>query len=893
MSVRNLEHLFAPRSVALIGASERPHSVGATVLRNLAGGGFKGEIYPVNLKYDSVAGLKSYRRVADLPAAPELAVICTPPSSVPGLVRELGARGTRAAIILSAGLGALRDVGGRTLKQAALDAAQPYTLRLLGPNCVGLLVPGIGLNASFAHTDAAPGRIAFVSQSGALVTGVLDWAKTRGIGFSKFISLGDSADVDFGDVLDYLASDPDTGAILMYMEDLHYARKFMSAARAAARSKPTLVLKAGRAPEGARAAASHTGALAGSDDVYDAAIRRAGMLRVYTTEDLFAAVETLARARPIFGERLTIMTNGGGPGVMATDALVCSGGKLASLSPDTLSRLDAVLPPTWSHANPVDIIGDAPAERYRQTIELLLKDEQSDAILFIHAPTAIVPSADIANAIAPLVRSASRNVLACWLGGDAVAEARRIFSEAGIPTFDTPEDAVNGFLQIVRYRQNQNLLMQVPASASTSFEADRARARAVIVAALEQGRNMLSEPESKAVLAAYGVAVVETRTAAGIDEAVEAARQIGFPVAVKIVSPDVTHKSDVGGVALDLDTPEAVRAAAQRMQKRLAGLQPNARLEGFSVQQMARRPEALELIVGVATDPVFGPVILFGQGGIAVEVTADHAVALPPLNTVLARELVGRTRVSKLLAGYRSRPAADMDAILWTLMQISQLVSDIPELVELDINPLLADSHGAIALDARMRVALADQSGSSLDRLAIRPYPRELEETVQWQGQPLLLRPVRPEDGPAHLAFFAALTPDDVRYRMFVRMRELQPSQLARFTQIDFDREMAFIATRTGPNGEPETLGVGRVVADPDNVRAEFAVTVRSDLKGAGLGKLLMAKLIDYCRSRGTREIVGEALPQNARVIKLVRSLGFEVSAARDEGTVHFRLPLR
>jgi acetyltransferase len=893
MSVRNLEHLFAPRSVALIGASERPHSVGATVLRNLAGGGFKGEIYPVNLKYDSVAGLKSYRRVADLPAAPELAVICTPPSSVPGLVRELGARGTRAAIILSAGLGALRDVGGRTLKQAALDAAQPYTLRLLGPNCVGLLVPGIGLNASFAHTDAAPGRIAFVSQSGALVTGVLDWAKTRGIGFSKFISLGDSADVDFGDVLDYLASDPDTGAILMYMEDLHYARKFMSAARAAARSKPTLVLKAGRAPEGARAAASHTGALAGSDDVYDAAIRRAGMLRVYTTEDLFAAVETLARARPIFGERLTIMTNGGGPGVMATDALVCSGGKLATLSPDTLSRLDAVLPPTWSHANPVDIIGDAPAERYRQTIELLLKDEQSDAILFIHAPTAIVPSADIANAIAPLVRSASRNVLACWLGGDAVAEARRIFSEAGIPTFDTPEDAVNGFLQIVHYRQNQNLLMQVPASASTSFEADRARARAVIVAALEQGRNMLSEPESKAVLAAYGIAVVETRTAAGIDEAVEAARQIGFPVAVKIVSPDVTHKSDVGGVALDLDTPEAVRAAAQRMQKRLARLLPNARLEGFSVQQMARRPEALELIVGVATDPVFGPVILFGQGGIAVEVTADHAVALPPLNTVLARELVGRTRVSKLLAGYRSRPAADMDAILWTLMQISQLVSDIPELVELDINPLLADSHGAIALDARMRVALADQSGSSLDRLAIRPYPRELEETVQWQGQPLLLRPVRPEDGPAHLAFFAALTPDDVRYRMFVRMRELQPSQLARFTQIDFDREMAFIATRTGPNGEPETLGVGRVVADPDNVRAEFAVTVRSDLKGAGLGKLLMAKLIDYCRSRGTREIVGEALPQNARVIKLVRSLGFEVSAARDEGTVHFRLPLR
>jgi acetyltransferase len=892
MSVRNLQHLFAPASVALVGASERPGSVGATVMRNLPGGGFSGPVWPVNPKHKQVAGRDCYASVAELPQAPDLALICTPPASVPAIVRQLGERGCRAAIILTAGLGAQRDSAGRSLQQAALDAAHPYTLRLLGPNCVGLLVPGIGLNASFAHTDALPGKIAFVSQSGALVTGVLDWAKSRRIGFSRFISLGDSADVDFGDVLDFLASDGETTAILIYMEDVRHARKFMSAARAAARSKPVVVLKAGRVAEGARAAASHTGALAGADDVYDAAIRRAGMLRVLATEDLFAAVETLARAHPLHGERLAIMTNGGGPGVMATDALVCRGGTLATLSDETLRRLDEVLPATWSHANPVDIIGDAPAERYRRTLELLLADAQSDAVLFIHAPTAIVPSADIARALAPLAKAASRNVLACWLGGDAVAEARRICSEAGIPSFDTPEDAVNAYLQIVHYRQAQNLLMEVPSAASTSFAADRAAARKVVRTALEQGRPLLSEPESKAVLAAYGIPVVQTRLAGDVAQAVQAAGEIGYPVALKIVSPQVTHKSDVGGVALDLDSPEAVRAAALRMQKRLSELVPGAQLTGFSVQQMARRPDAVELIVGATTDRVFGPVILFGQGGISVEVTNDHAVALPPLNSVLARDMVDRTRVARLLAGYRSRPPADMDAILWTLMQISQLVSDIPEVVELDINPLLADSAGAIVLDARMRVALANQSASSLDRLAIRPYPRELEETIEFEGRALLLRPIMPEDGAAHLAFFAALTPDDVRYRMFVRIRELGPSQLARFTQIDFDREMAFIATRIGADGQPETLGVGRVVADPDNVTAEFAVTVRSDLKGRGLGRKLMEKLIAYCRSRGTREIVGEALPQNTRVIRLVKGLGFEVTPAPEEGTMRLRLSL-
>ncbi len=892
MSVRNLDRLFAPTSVAIIGASNRPASVGATVLHNVMAGGFEGNLYPVNPKHASLAGLECYATVASLPAAPDLAIICTPPATVPGLIKELGEKGTRAAIILTAGLGQLNDEQGRTLKQAALDAARPFVLRLLGPNCVGMLVPAVKLNASFAHTNALPGKIAFVSQSGALVTGVLDWANARGIGFSKFISLGEGADVDFGDILDYLASDPATSAILMYMEDLRHARKFMSAARAAARSKPTLILKSGRVAEGAKAAASHTGALAGSDDVYDAAFRRAGMLRVLSTEDLFAAVETLAHARPLFGERLVIMTNGGGPGVMTTDAVVAGGGGMAVLSPDTLRKLDEVLPPTWSHANPVDIIGDAPVERYVRTLEIALADPQADAILFIHAPTAIVPSADIARALAPIAQGASRNILACWLGGEAVAEARKIFSAAGIPTFGTPEEAVSAYLQIVQFRRNQNLLMEVPPAACGAFVADRDRAGAIVREVLGAGRAILTEPEAKELLAAYGIPVVATRIAGDVELAVAAAEAIGFPVAVKILSPDITHKTDVGGVALDLDSVDAVRSAATRMLKRVADLMPAARLEGFSVQQMARRPDAHELIIGVATDPVFGPVVLFGQGGVAVEVMDDNAVALPPLNVLLARDMISRTRVAKLLAGYRNRPPADMDAIIHVLMQVSQMVAEIPELVELDINPLLADSAGAIVLDARVRVAVADKSASSMDRLAIRPYPHELEERIDWGGAPLLLRPIRPEDGPAHVAFFAALNADDVRYRMFVRVRELTPSQLARFTQIDYDREMAFIATRPGADGDPETIGVVRVVADPDNIEAEFAVTVRSDLKGHGLGQLLMEKVIDYCRRRGTRAIVGEALPQNTRVLRLVRKLGFSVTESPAADTMQLRLPL-
>jgi len=890
MSVRNLGHLFAPASVALVGASERPGSLGATLLHNLLAGGFAGEVWPVNPKHAQLGGRRCYASVAELPAAPALAVICTPPATIPAIVRQLGERGCRAALVLSSGL---RE-SGRGLRQAMLDAAQPYLLRVLGPNSAGLLVPGLGLNASVASSGALPGRIAFVSQSGALMVGVLDWARTRGIGFSHFIALGDGTDVDLGDVLDYLASDGATSAILLYLQDLRYARKFMSAARAAARSKPVLVLKAGRGggAASAPAAASESGALARQDDVFDAAIRRAGMLRVDSTEQLFSAAETLAYARPLHGERLAIVSNGAGPGVLARDALASGGGVEADFSDSSCARLDALLAPGWRRGNVVNLRGGALPALYREALEILLQDPGVDALLAIQSPTATVASRDVADAIAPLARSASKTLLSCWLGGTAVQEARAIASGARLPAFRTPEDAVAGFLQLVHYRRNQNLLMEVPPSMAGTVAPDRAAARALVREALAKGRYLLSDPETKAILRAYGMAVVETRQAAGIEEAVLAAQNIGFPVAVKILTPDVMHKSDFGGVSLDLDSPEGVRAAAGRMRRRLAELFPGARFEGYSVQAMVRRTHAHELIAGAALDPVFGPVIVFGQGGVAVEVTQDHAVGLPPLNLVLARDLVDRTRVARLLAGYRNRPAVNMDAVLASLVQVSRMVSDIPELVELDLNPLLADSKGAVVLDARMRLALADRSGSTLDRLAIRPYPRELEQTIDWQGAPLLLRPIRPEDGPAHLAFFDALTPDDVRYRMFVRIRELQPSQLARFTQIDYDREMAFIATRANAEGVAETLAVGRVVADPDNITAEFAVTVRSDLKGMGLGTIMMRKLIDYCRARGTREIVGEALPQNGRITGMVKKLGFTVTSTGLEGMREMRLVL-
>ena len=868
MSIRHLDRLLEPHAVAVVGASDRIGSVGATVWRNLRAGHHAGPIRAVNPKHATIDGEAAYARVGDLPEVPDLAIVCTPPATVAALIDELGRLGTRAAIVMTAGLDADE-------KQAMLDAARPYLLRVLGPNCLGLLSPHRGLNASFAHTDALPGEIAFVSQSGALVTAVLDWAKSRRIGFSHMVSLGERADVDFGDLLDHLASDARTRSILLYIESIEAPRKFMSAARAAARNKPVVVVKAGRAGRGAKAALSHTGALAGSDIVFDAAIRRAGMLRVDTLQDLFMAAQTLARFGRNRDTALVLMTNGGGAGVMAADAAELAGMPLRELDDTLRTRLDTVLPPTWSRANPIDIIGDAPVQRYTDTLQAVLADPGGGAVLFMHAPTAIVRSDDIARACAPLLRQAPGRVMACWLGDAAVADARRIFQDAGAADYGTPEEAVRAFALLTTYRRNQELLLEAP-TASESGPPDRAGARAVVDRALANGQQVLDEFDAKALLKAYGVPTVETAsTAATADAAVAAAHAIGYPVALKILSPDISHKTEVGGVDLDLRDADALRVAADRMLARVRTLRPAARISGFTVQHFVRRPQAQELIVGASIDPLFGPVLLFGAGGTAVEVLADRAIALPPLNRVLARELISRTRVAKLLAGYRDHPPAAFDAIADTLIALSQMLADLPELAELDINPLLADADGVMALDARVR--LDPKAGAGAANFAIAPYPAELAETIEWHGETIEMRPIRPEDEAQHKAFAAQLGAEDLRLRFFSARRELPRSELARLTQIDYSREMAFIAVRTLADGSAQTLGVVRAVIDPDNIDAEFAIIVRSDLKGEGLGHLLLAKMIEHLRRRGTQRMVAYVLRENTAMRDLARAHGFAV----------------
>ncbi|HLJ39585.1 MAG TPA: bifunctional acetate--CoA ligase family protein/GNAT family N-acetyltransferase [Steroidobacteraceae bacterium] len=889
MSGHNLNYLLAPRSVAVVGASDREGSVGATVMRNLLAGTFQGPVWPVNPRHPRVAGVRAFASALELPATPELAVICTPAAAVPQVVAQLAERGCRAAIVLSAGLEQPAE-GGGTLSAAMLRAARGCGLRILGPNCIGLLVPGIGLNASFAHLPTVrAGGIAFVAQSGALTTAMLDWAQGSGVGFSHCISLGNAADVDFGDLLDYLGKDTATRAILLYIESITGARKFMSAARAAARNKPVIAVKAGRTGEAARAATSHSGALAGADAVYEAALRRAGLLRVRTTRQLFEAAEILAQSKPYAGPKLAILSNGGGPAVMATDALIEGGGELAALSPETLRELDGLLPRGWSKANPVDIIGDAGPERYIGALTALLKSPLVDALLLIHAPTALASTRAVAQACAPLLAQAPKPAFACWLGAEGV-RAAELTGAGRVPGYATPEEAVEAFLQVVRYHQVQALLVQTPESRPEGPPPDRAAARALVARSLREGRTLLTEPESKELLAAYDIPTVLTRIVRDSAGLAAAAGGIGYPVALKILSPDISHKSDVGGVALDIASAAELERAAQVMLARCRELRPQARLEGFTVQKMIRRGGAHELLAGVAVDPTFGPVILFGRGGTAVEAIGDRAIGLPPLNSVLARELIARTRVARLLGGVRGLAAVDMGALESTLVKLAQLASEIVELAELDINPLLAGEDGVIALDARVRLAPA--TGSAAARLAIRPYPSELEERIEHLGRTLLLRPIRPEDTDRHRQFISRVSPQDLYTRFFRSVRELPQADLAHFTQIDYDREMAFIAISAAGPDTGEILGVARAYADPDKAAAEFAVLVRSDLKGQGLGTLLMRKLIRYCSERGTGELRGTILSDNSAMLQLAQTLGLRVRS-RELNVLEVALDLR
>jgi acetyltransferase len=891
MSTYRLDRLFAPRSIALIGASPRPASVGRTILKNLRADGFAGAIHLVNPNYRDIDGVAAVKSIAELPGAPDLVIIAAPPAAVPGLIAAAGDKGCASAIVVTSGFGH----GPGSLAEAAALAARERGLRIVGPNCLGVMAPAIKLNASFAARMAQPGDLALISQSGAIVAGVVEWAAQRAVGFSAVVSLGDAIDVDFGDLLDYFALDIKTRAILLYIESIKDAAKFMSAARAAARAKPVVVVKAGRHAQGAIAARTHTGALAGTDAVYEAAFRRAGLLRVLDLDELFAAAETLGRLRPFDGKRLAILTNGGGIGVLAVDRLMDLGGSLATLTASAMKDLNQALPAIWSKANPVDIAGDADASRYTAALKILLADRENDAVLVMNVPTALASATDAAKAVGAVVREdrdrnfPSKPVLAVWMGDSAVASAE--LEAAGIPRYTSETEAVRGFMHLVHYREGLDALMKTPPSVPADFAPDTEAARRIVADAVADGRTWLNPIETVRLLGAYTIPITPAVLAGNADEAVVAAAPFlasGERVAVKIMSPDIVHKSDVGGVRLSLADAQAVRDAATDIIARARAARPAARITGVTIHPMIARPRARELIAGIADDATFGPIIVFGHGGTAVEVIKDKALALPPLDLMLAQDLISRTQVARLLKAYRDVPAADENALALTLVKLAQLAADVPEIRELDLNPLLADENGVIALDARIAVAAIDRprrGPTKHPRFVIRPYPKEWERQATLKdGTEFLIRPVRPEDERLYGPFFDAVNEQDIRLRFFAPIKDRSHAYIARFTQLDYARAMAFIAIEMASGA---MLGVVRLHANANYETAEYAVLVRSDLKGRGLGWTLMQLMIEYARSEGIRVIEGQVLAENTTMLRMCAELGFRVSVTADQDNIY------
>ncbi len=882
MSTYRLKTLLAPRSVALIGASPRHGSVGRAILDNVRKAQFKGQFGLVNPRYHEIDGIAAAKSIAKLAFAPELVVLTAPARVIPGLIDEAGQCGTAGAVIVSAGLGH----GPGSLAEAAERAARKYGMRLIGPNCLGIMMPGVSLNASFSAHMPAAGHLALISQSGAIAAGMVDWAAQRSVGFSGIVSIGDQLDVDIADLLDYFALDDKTHAILLYIEAIKDARKFMSAARAAARIKPVVVVKSGRMAQGARAAATHTGALAGADAVYDAAFQRAGMLRVADLRELFDCAETLGRVKSLPGKRLAILTNGGGIGVLAIDRLVELGGVPAAISSATHKELDGVLPPTWSKSNPVDIVGDADPARYAAALEALLADPENDAVLVMNVQTAIARADEIAATVTAVVqkyragrRMTPKPVLAVWVGAEP--SIGRLLSDAGIPNYPTEDDAVRGFMHLVRHREVVAELAQVPPAMPSDFVPDVDAARQIVATALADGRSWLDPIEVKRLFDAYDIAVVPTFAAADAEEAVVHANAIfakGATVVLKIMSRDIVHKSDVGGVVLNLTNADTVRRTAEEILARARSLRPDARISGVMVQAMVVRAKARELILGLADDPTFGTVVVFGRGGTAVEIINDKALALPPLDLQLARSLIERTRVSRLLRAYRDVPAVKPDAVAMVLVKLAQMAADIPDIRGLDINPLLADEAGVLAVDARVAVGRVERKfrGSGPANFAVRPYPSQWQRHIEVKdGWRVNVRPIRPEDEPLIHEMLKHVTMHDLRLRFFAPMKEFSHEFIARLTQLDYARAMAFVAFDETSH---ELVGVVRIHSDSIYESGEYAILLRSDLKGRGLGWALMQMIIEYAKAEGLKAISGDVLADNSVMLAMCRNLGFEVT---------------
>jgi acetyltransferase len=886
-----LRGALAPRSIAVVGATERAQSLGFHAINNVVDGGYRGEIYPVNPKHAQVRGLKCYPSLQSLPAVPDLVVIVTPARTVPRLIDDAGARGVRAVLVLSTGFAESGDEG-RRLQDLALTRARALGIRLLGPNCLGIMRPEIALNASLARTAARPGTVALVSQSGAVVAALLDYAWSAGFGFSSVISTGAGPDIEFSEILDYLALDAATRSIVLYVEGVHDARAFMSSIRAAASVKPVVVLKVGRHMTGRKAAMSHTGALVGDDAVFDIALKRGGAIRVDAFNQMFAAAESLATGRlprGLPGNRLAILTNGGGPGVLAADATADADVQLARVSPEVVEQLNATLPATWSGANPVDLIGDADAGRFAEAMKILLGDPANDGVLLLFTPTIRLGSREIAEAVLPVIQAAEKPAVTVWLGEADAAQGRAVMKAAGVPALISPERGVQSFSYLSRFVRNRELRLQTPPPHVDEFDTDIVGARRVVERALLAGRALLDENDSKQLLKSFGINVARTEFARSADEAVARAEEIGLPVVLKVVAQGITHKSEVGGVLLSLRTLDDVRQGFDTIAARVAERAPAARFTGVNVQQMIRRPHGRELIVGVTRDPTFGPVLSFGLGGIAVEVYRDSAVALPPLNRYLALDMISRTKVSQLLDSYRGLPAVDLDALVSTLLKVSDLACEIPCIHDLEINPLLTDQHGVIALDAR--VMLGDgplAPDATYSHLAIHPYPRSLARATRLKtGETVLLRPIRPEDLEAERRFIGRLSPQTMYMRFHAPLRELTMERLVRYTQIDYDREMAFVAIDANvdhPDGE--IRGVARYTRNPDGSTCEFGVVIEDAWQGRGLGHALMNALESCARERGIREIIGYVLSENDDMGKLMRARMYDARRDEDEAGV-------
>lgn len=885
MGSHYLDSLFSPRAVAVFGASERPDAVGRRVYENLMSNGFDGPVYPINPKHKELLGQRCFPALDKVDGPIDLAVIATPASTVPDIIHQCGAHDVRAVIIISAGFSE-GDGHGATLEKAMLDAARQHNIRVLGPNCLGLIRPSIGMNATFSKNAAAKGQLALISQSGALCTAILDWAAAHDIGFSAIVSLGNAADIDFGDLLDFLAQDPETRSILLYIEGIRDARSFMSGLRIASRLKPVVVIKAGRHQEGSKAATTHTGAMIGSDDVFDAALQRAGVIRARTIDQLFSAAQLLAMQCRVGGNRLAIITNGGGLGVMATDRAIDLGIELATLGEDTLATLDASLPAHWSHGNPIDLLGDAPPQRYREALTACLQDDGVDGILVMLSPQAMTDPEGCARAVIEARPDKTKPVLACWMGKQLVEEANRLFASHHLPSFDSPESSVEAFAYLARFHRNQQLLLQVPGPLASQSVPDVEGARLIIESVLAEHRHTLSITESKAVLRAFRIPVTHSIECRSANEALVAAESLGYPVVMKVSAPQITHKSDVGGVRLNIGNAHTVRSTYQELMEAVRRKVPDAELVGVTVEPMHLAPHGRELLVGASRDPVFGTAIAFGAGGVEVEALQDRAVALPPLNTLLTEQLIDQTRVARLLGNFRDMPAVDRHALVQLLRRVSEMVCELPEIESLDINPLLADEHGVMALDARIIVTHPPARHNHYDHMAIHPYPSHLVSTSQLpDGTDIVIRPIRPEDAEIEQEFVRRLSPQSKYFRFMQSLSELTQDMLIRFTQLDFNRELALIAVTVHEGSEIE-LGVARYAMNPDGESCEFALVVSDEWQNKGIGSRLMKALLEAARHRGFRRMNGEILANNHTMLKLAEELGFTLRPCPDDPAI-------